>query len=202
LAQMRGSTLSVQAACTESQQNPRIAPPLKLTDCSQITDGGAAVVLCSSRFMKKLSCRRAIRLLGYGHTTDYLPLEKKDVPDFSIARKAAAQAYATAGLKPRDIQAAEVHDCFSISEIVAYEILGFAERGCAAKLLETGATALPSVRSQFAPNQPPFAPTVNPGGGLMGDGHPVGATGVRQVVEAYLQLTGSAGERQVEGIKR
>ena len=99
-------------------------------------------------------------------------------------------------------QAAEVHDCFSISEIVAYEILGFAERGGAAKLLESGATALPSVRSQFARNQPPFAPPVNPGGGLMGEGHPVGATGVRQVVEAYVQLTGSAGERQVEGLKR
>ncbi|PYJ54932.1 MAG: thiolase domain-containing protein [Verrucomicrobia bacterium] len=202
LAQMRDSTLTVNDACTVSEANPRFAPPLKVTDCSQITDGGAAVILCSARFLSTLSRRPAVRLLGYGHTTDYLPLEKKDIPDFSIARKAAAQAYAMAGLKPRDIQAAEVHDCFSISEIVAYEILGFAERGGAAKLLESGATALPSVRSQFARGQPPYVAPVNPGGGLMGDGHPVGATGVRQVVEAYLQLTGSAGERQIEGIKR
>src|SRR5216117_1387956 len=202
LAQMRDCALSIKEACTESEANPRFAPPLKVTDCSQITDGGAGLVLCSARFLKRLSRPRAVRLLGFGHTTDCLPLERKDAPDFSIARKAAEQAYLMAAVNPRDIQAAEVHDCFSISEIVAYEILGFAQRGCAAKLLESGATALPSVRSQFARGQPTYAPPVNPGGGLMGDGHPVGATGVRQVAEAYVQLTGSAGERQVEGIKR
>src|SRR5438309_2335467 len=130
------------------------------------------------------------------------PYRKRTRGSLPRSRSSIVPRLPTAARQPRDIQAAEVHDCFSISEIVAYEILGFAERGCAAKLLETGATALPSVRSQFAPNQPPFAPTVNPGGGLMGDGHPVGATGVRQVVEAYVHLTGSAGERQVEGIKR
>jgi len=207
LAQMRDSALTVLNACTESETNPRVAPPLKVTDCSQITDGGAALILCSDRFLKKLPKRSTVRLLGYGHTTDYLPLEKKDVPDFSIARRAADQAYAMAGLQPGDIQAAEVHDCFSISEIVAYEILGFAKPGAGAKLLESGLTALPSVRpgleigirnSEF---DNPSVP-VNPGGGLMGDGHPVGATGVRQVVEAYGQLNGSAGERQVQGVER
>ena len=202
LAQMRDSTLSADEARTESVSNPRIAPPLKLTDCSQITDGGAALVLCSARFLRKLPRRAGIRLLGYGHTTDHLPLEKKDAPDFSIARKAAEQAHAMAGLRPRDIQAAEVHDCFSISEILAYELLGFAPRGEAAKLLESGATALPSVRSRFALGSPSFTLPVNPGGGLMGDGHPVGATGVRQVVEAYRQLTHTAGERQVQGVER
>src|SRR5688572_18373830 len=169
LAQMRDSKLTLKEACTASETNPRIAPPLKVTDCSQITDGAAALILCSEQFMKRMSPRQRVRLLGYGHTTDYLPLEKKDVPYFSIPRKAAEQAYNMANLRPRDIQGAEVHDCFSISEIVAYEILGFAESGQGAKLLESGATS--------------SAPIVNAGGGLIGDGHPVGATGVRQVAE-------------------
>jgi acetyl-CoA acetyltransferase len=207
LAQMRDSTLSAKEACTQSESNPRIAPPLKITDCSQITDGGAALVLCSARFLQKLGRRAAARLLGYGHTTDYLPLEKKDTPDFPIARKAAEQAYAMAHLKPRDIQAAEVHDCFSISEIIAYEVLGFAARGEGAKLLASGQTALPVVRPGLALSPPPsaidnFSLPINAGGGLMGDGHPVGATGVRQVVEAYRQLIGSAGEHQVQGVER
>jgi acetyl-CoA acetyltransferase len=202
LAQMRDSTLTVKEACTASEENPQFAAPLKVTDCSQITDGAAAVVLCSGRFLDRLAQRPAIRLLGYGHTTDHLALAEKDVPDFSIARKAAEQAYAMATLRPDDIHAAEVHDCFSISEIVAYEILGFASSGQGAQLLESGATALPSVRDRFAIGSPEQAIPVNVGGGLMGDGHPVGATGVRQVVEAYTQLTDSAGRRQVQGAKR
>ena len=185
LAQMRDSKLTLKEACTASETNPRIAPPLKVTDCSQITDGAAALILCSERFIQRMAGRPLVRLLGYGHATDYLPLEKKDVPEFSIPRKAAAQAYSMANTISLDIQGAEVHDCFSISEIVAYEILGFAESGQGAKLLESGAAG----------------PKVNAGGGLIGDGHPVGATGVRQVVEAYGQLAGTAGPRQIEGLK-
>lgn len=210
LAQMRDCPLSLKEACTESEDNPRIAPPLKLSDCSPITDGGAGLVLCSGRFRKKLPRRAAVRLLGYGHTTDRLPLETKDVPDFSISRRAAEKAYAMARVNPCDIHAAEVHDCFSISEIVAYEILGFAPRGGGAHLLESGATTLPAIRDSIFDTRPTTldlspstrTPVVNPGGGLLGDGHPVGATGVRQVVEAYRQLTGSAGARQAEGVQR
>ena len=203
LAQMRNATLTIEQAATASEQNPRFAPPLKTADCSQITDGAAALVLCSERFVKKLARgRRAIRLLGYGHTTDYLPLEKKDVPEFSIARRAAAKAYAMSGLKPSELHGAEVHDCFSISEIIAYEILGFAENGKGAQLLESGATVLPSVRSELATSSPAFTLPVNAGGGLIGDGHPVGATGVRQVAEAWLHLTNRAGGRQIPGAKR
>lgn len=203
LAQMRDATLTVEQAVTVSEQNPRFAPPLKITDCSQITDGAAALVLCSERFLNNLPTRRrAIRLLGYGHTTDFLPLEKKDVPEFSIARRAAMNAYSMSGIKPSELHGAEVHDCFSISEIIAYEILGFAENGKGAQLLESGATALPSARENFATGSPPFGLPVNVGGGLIGDGHPVGATGVRQVVEAWLQLTNGAGERQIPGAKR
>jgi acetyl-CoA acetyltransferase len=206
-AQMRYASMSIQQACAESENNPRIAPPLKISDCSQITDGAAAVVLCSERFARRLGQkggRPPVRLLGYGHTTDYLPLDRKDVPDFPIARKAARLAYDMAGLTPRDLDGAEVHDCFSISEIVAYEVLGFAEPGKGAALAESGATALPHIRADLAGGgaAPSFTLPVNAGGGLIGDGHPVGATGVRQVVETYQQLTSSAGERQVDGARR
>jgi acetyl-CoA C-acetyltransferase len=123
--------------------------------------------LCSARFLNRLPRRRAIRLLGYGHATDSLSLAAKDVPQFSIARKAAEQAYKMASLQPQDIQAAEVHDCFSISEIVAYEILGFASSGKGAQLLESGATALAAVRDRFASGSPERAIPVNVGGGLL-----------------------------------
>jgi acetyl-CoA C-acetyltransferase len=201
-AQTRDAALTLEAACTESVDNPRVAPPLKVTDCSQITDGAAAVVLCSERFARSLgAARRAVRLLGFGHTTDQLPLDGKEVPEFPVARRAAHKAYAMAGLAPSDIDAADVHDCFSISEILAYEVLGFAERGRGAALVESGATALPQVRQAFGAGQPGRSIPVNPGGGLMGDGHPVGATGVRQVAEAYAHLTGGAGPRQVAGAR-
>lgn len=190
LAQKYGAPITKERACTVSEDNPEFAPPLKVTDCSQITDGGAGIVLASKRFADKLSRKEAVKLLGFGHTTDHLELSKKDVPTFSISRKAAQQAYKMAGLRPSDISTAEVHDCFSISEIVEYEILGFAEPGRGAQLLNEGATRLDG------------RIPVNPSGGLIADGHPVGATGVRQVWEAYRQLTGSAGERQVKNCQR
>lgn len=191
LAQMRDSALTWEDAMTVTESNPLIAPPLKLSDCSQITDGAAAIVLCSERIHRKLRPRHAARLLGYGHATDHLSLERKEAPTFPIAARAAVQAYRTAGVGPRDIHGAELHDCFSISEIVQTEVLGFAEPGKGAELLESGATSLPSGRCP-----------INSGGGLIGDGHPVGATGVRQVVEAFQHLTGRAGERQIAGARR
>ena len=142
------------------------------------------------------------RLLGFGHTTDYLALEKKDAPTFSTARKAAEKAFAMANLKPRDMNGAEVHDCFSITEIVAYEILGLAEPGKGAELAKSGATALPQVRGEHVSGKIDFEIPVNAGGGLIGDGHPVGATGVRQVVDAYQQLTNQAGAHQIPGAKK
>jgi acetyl-CoA acetyltransferase len=202
LAQMRDSKLTLRDACTESESNPRIAPPLKVTDCSQITDGGAALVLCSERFARKLGRRDAVRLLGWGHATDRLPLDRKDAPQFTIARRAAEQAYTMAGLTPREIDGVEVHDCFSISEIIAYELLGFAEPGNGPRLLESGATALPVVRKELDLPASARSLPVNPGGGLIGDGHPVGATGVRQVVEARRQLIGQADRFQIPGAQR
>ena len=203
LAQMRDADVTIDYASQVSEKNPSVAPPLKVTDCSQITDGAASVVLVSRKFLERLGRdpKQTARLLGFGHSTDYLPLNKKDAPTFSIARKAAEKAFGMANLKPRDMQGAEVHDCFSITEIVAYEILGLAEPGKGAELAKSGVTALPQVRNQKSGTLP-FEIPVNTGGGLIGDGHPVGATGVRQVVEAYQHLSGQAGARQIENAKR
>ena len=203
LAQMRDADLTLDCASQVSDKNPSVAPPLKVSDCSQITDGAASVILVSGKYLEKIGRdkNKTARLLGYGHTTDYLPLDQKDAPTFSIARKAAEKAFGMANLKPRDLQGAEVHDCFSITEIVAYEILGLAEPGKGVELVKSGATTLPQARGEAA-GKIPFEIPVNAGGGLIADGHPVGATGVRQVFEAYQQLTAQAGARQIENAKR
>ena len=196
LAQMRTKSLERSAACAVSDDNPMIAKPLiKASDCSQITDGSAAVVLASESFAKKLG-RKLPRLAGLGHATDHLPLDRKDAPVFSTGRKAGQKAFQQAGISPRDLHGADVHDCFSISEIVAYEMLGFCGNGEGKLVAERGDTMLKKVggTGKLFP--------VNPGGGLMGDGHPVGATGVRQLAEMFVQLTGTAGERQIDGASR
>ena len=142
LAQMRDADLTLDCASQVSDKNPSVAPPLKVSDCSQITDGAASVVLVSGKYLEKIGRdkNKTARLLGFGHTTDYLPLDKKDAPTFSTARKAAEKAFSMANLKPQDIQGAEVHDCFSITEIVAYEILGLAESGKGVDLVKSGAS--------------------------------------------------------------
>jgi acetyl-CoA C-acetyltransferase len=204
LAQMRDADLTLSCASQVSDKNPSVAPPLKVSDCSQITDGAASVVLVSGKYLEKIGRdkQKAPRLLGFGHTTDYLALDKKDAPTFSIARKAAEKAFSMANLKPRELNGAEVHDCFSVTEVVVYEILGLAEPGKGAELARSGATALSQVRNEKMRGTFAFEIPVNAGGGLIGDGHPVGATGVRQVVEAYQHLTNQAGARQIENAKR
>jgi acetyl-CoA C-acetyltransferase len=204
LAQMREANLTYDCASQVSEKNPSVAPPLRVSDCSQITDGAAAVILVSGKYLDRIGRDKSKlpHLLGFGHTTDYLALEKKDAPTFSTARKAAEKAFGMANLKPRDMNGAEVHDCFSITEIVAYEILGLAEPGKGAELAKSGATALPQVRGEHITGKIDFEIPVNAGGGLIGDGHPVGATGVRQVVDAYQQLTNQAGAHQIPGAKK
>jgi acetyl-CoA C-acetyltransferase len=204
MAQMREADVTMESACQISEKNPSVAPPLKVSDCSQITDGAASLVLVSGKFLDRMGRDKSKlpRLLGFGHSTDYLPLDKKDAPTFSIARKAAERAFGMANLKPTDLQGAEVHDCFSITEIVAYEILGLAQPGKGAELARSGATALPQVRNEKMSGKFPFEIPVNSGGGLIGDGHPVGATGVRQIFDAYQQLTAQADAHQIEGVKR
>ncbi|MEP6810164.1 MAG: hypothetical protein ABI992_07960 [Chthoniobacterales bacterium] len=204
LAQMRDADLTYDAASQVSDKNPSVAPPLKVSDCSQITDGGAALVLVSGKYLDRMGIDKSKlpRLAGFGATTDYLALDKKDAPTFSTATKAADKAFGMANMKPRDMHGAEVHDCFSITEICAYEILGLAERGKGAELAMSGATALPQVRGEHVSGKIGWEIPVNTGGGLIGDGHPVGATGVRQVVDAYQQLTEQSDARQINGCKR
>jgi acetyl-CoA acetyltransferase len=204
MAQMRDADLTLDCASQVSDKNPSVAPPLKVSDCSQITDGGAALVLVSGKYMDRIGRDKSKtpRLHGFGHTTDYLALDKKDAPVFSTARKAAQQVFSMANLTPRDMNGVEVHDCFSITEMIVYEILGLAENGKGAELAKSGATALPQVRNEKMKGKIDIDIPVNAGGGLIGDGHPVGATGVRQVYEAYQHLTGQAGARQIENAKR
>src|SRR3954451_11827169 len=204
LAQMRDADLTYDCASQVSDQNRSVAPPLKVSDCSQITDGSASVVLVSGKWLDRhgIDKSKLPRMLVFGSATDYLALEKKDAPTFKTARKAAEKAFGMAKLTPRDMHGVEVHDCFSITEICAYEILGLAENGKGAELAMSGATALPQVRNEKVSGKIDIQIPVNTGGVLIGDGHPVGATGVRQVVEAYQHLTEQAGARQISGAKK
>ncbi|HEX8898897.1 MAG TPA: hypothetical protein VF751_09385, partial [Chthoniobacterales bacterium] len=150
LAQMREADLTYDCASQVSDKNPSVAPPLKVSDCSQITDGSAALVLVSGKWLDRhgIDKSKLPRMLGFGSSTDYLALEKKDAPTFTTATKAAEKAFGMAKLTPRDMHGVEVHDCFSITELCAYEILGLADRGKGAELAMSGATALPQVRNE------------------------------------------------------
>jgi len=168
-----------------------VADPLRILDCSPITDGAAAVVLCPLDLAKKISKKPVVKVAGSGHSTDAIALhDKEDVTEFASTVRAAEQAYKMAGVGPSDIDVAEVHDCFTIAEICVIEALGFVERGKGGQAAESGLTALGGKIP------------VNTSGGLKAKGHPVGATGVAQIVEITEQLRGEAGKRQVEGARR
>ncbi len=167
-----------------------IASPLKLFDCSPITDGAAVTILCETEKAKKL-VEQPIEIAASAQASDTLALaERKSLTELQATKIAAKQAFETANLKPKDIQVAEVHDCFTIAEILAVEDLGFFEKGKAGKAIEAGETKLNSAIS------------INTSGGLKACGHPVGATGVKQVVEAVWQLRGQAEGRQVKNVER
>lgn len=164
---------------------PTVAAPLRLFDCCPVSDGAAAVVLSSEP-----GGSRAVRVVGSAVASDVISLAQRATrTSFPAAREAAGRAYAQAGIGPGDIDLAEVHDCFTIAEIVAMEDLGLAEPGRAVELLRAGGTAIGG------------SVPVNPSGGLKAGGHAIGATGVGQVVELVAQLRGEAGERQVEGAR-
>lgn len=170
-----------------SSSNPMIASPLRLFDCSLITDGAACVFLAASDVARKFT-DTPILVAGTGQGSSSLSLHDRDrFTSFVSAKTAGEQAYAMAGVKPKDVKVAGVHDCFTIAELVAMEDLGFAEPGKAAQLVKDGETT----RNGSIP--------INTDGGLKAKGHPVGATGAAQVVEIYKQLKGLAGPRQVPG---
>jgi len=167
-----------------------VADPLRILDCSPITDGAAAVILCPLEAARKAK-KPAVRIAGSGHATDTIALASRaDLAWLESTRLAADKALAMAGRKVEDMDLFEVHDCFTIAEIMVTEALGLVERGRGGRAVEDGLTAL---GGKFP---------VNPSGGLKAKGHPVGATGVAQVVEVVKQLRGEAGERQVKGAER
>ncbi len=171
----------------EQAMNARpIAEPLNLYDCSLISDGAAAVILCAADRAHEFSAK-PVKVLGVGQSSDYMALDQKpDITTFSAVKGAAQKAYAMAGLGPKDIQFAELHDCFTIAEIVAMEDLGFVERGRGGFFSAEGGTR------RVGPMP------INASGGLKSKGHPVGATGVAQICDIVQQLRGEAGERQLE----
>jgi acetyl-CoA C-acetyltransferase len=163
-----------------------IAWPLKLYDCSLITDGASCLILTKPELAKKFT-DLPIQIVGSGQASDTIGLyERETLTALKAAKIAAKKAYEMAGLKPSDIDCAEVHDCFTIAEIIAYEDLGFCELGEGGELVEEGETRLGGTIP------------VNTSGGLKAKGHPVGATGTGQAYEMYLQLTGNADRRQVK----
>src|SRR5205809_507534 len=176
-----------QKAITVEQvlQSAYIADPLKLFDCCPFTDGGAAVVLASEEVARKRT--RAVRVLASAAASDWMLLgDKRDLARVPATERAAAAAYSQAGLRPADVDVVELHDCFTIAEIVATEGLGLFEPGAGGRAAAEGRTSLGG------------AIPVNPSGGLKAKGHPIGATGAAQIAEIVTQLRGEAGPRQVD----
>ncbi len=164
-----------------------VADPLRLLHCSPVTDGAAAVLLAPLDQAKRYT-DRPVRILGSGFATGTMALaDRKDPAFLDAVALAAERAYRMAGIEPVDLDVVEVHDCFAIAEICCVEALGLFERGQAAGAARTGATAIGGKIP------------VNTSGGLKAKGHPVGATGIAQVIELFEQLRGESGERQVEG---
>jgi len=166
-----------------------IADPLRLHDCSPVTDGAAAVLLVSDRAAKKLGNGRAIRLAASTLFTGSVEVEPTSMTFEPLTQKTAQLAYEKAGIGPDDVDFAEVHDCFSIAEVLRVEGLGLFEQGTYPGAVERG-------EADIGGRLP-----INPSGGLLGKGHPLGGTGVAQVVELVRQLRGEAGARQIEGAK-
>ncbi len=163
-----------------------IASPLKVLDCSPITDGGAAIMISSEPKNQKIA-----EILSTETATDTISLTAREsLVSIKATELAAKKAFAIAKIKPKQIDIAEVHDCFSIAEVLALENLGFVELGQGAKFDNIKQTYLNSKNSKL--------PVVNTSGGLKAAGHPVGATGIKQIGEVYLQLTNQAKSRQIK----
>lgn len=183
-AQFR-KNLSFDFCNTVSEKNPLVAPPLRKTDCSPISDGAAALVLAPEGVLT--SFPHAVRIRARSQVNDFLPLSRRDTVAFEGPRRAWQNALTQAGCGIRDLSLAEVHDCFTIAELLAYEAMGLAPPGEGAQVLHDGVVF------------PGGTLPVNPSGGLKAKGHPVGATGVSMHVLAAMQLAGEAGALQVPG---
>lgn len=180
-----GREVSVEQVMTSTM----VAEPLRILHCSPVTDGAAAVLVCPLDQAEKYT-DKPVKIIGSGLATSSLALDdRKDIAVLDSVELSGERAYEMAGVTPKDIQVAEVHDCFAIAEICCIEALGLVEKDEANKAASSGITALGG------------RIPVNTSGGLKSKGHPVGATGVAQAIEIFEQLRGEAGDRQVEGAR-
>ena len=185
-AQLR-KDLGEEFCRTVSDKNPMVADPLRRTDCSPVSDGAAAVVLSTS---PTAGATAPVRLAGFGHANDFFPAERRDPTAFAATRVSWQRALGMAGVGLVDLDFAEVHDCFTIAELLMYEAMGLTEPGQGARAVQEGWV--------FKDGKLP----INVSGGLKAKGHPVGATGVSQHVIAAMQLTGTAGAMQLADPRR
>jgi len=182
-AQIR-KDLGYEFCRTESEKNPRVAGPLKRTDCSLVSDGAAALVLADVPTALKLG--KAVAFRASEHVQDFLPMSKRDILKFEGCSEAWRRALAAAGVKLSDLSLVETHDCFTIAELIEYEAMGLVSEGQGARAVAEGLT------EKTGPLP------INPSGGLKAKGHPIGATGVSMHAITAMQLTGSAGDMQVK----
>lgn len=167
-------------------KSPVVASPLKLYDCCPFSDGASAVILCNEEFAKKVG-RPYVEVIGSGRGASPAAVQaRKDITTIPSTVDAAKQAYKMANITPKDIDFAEVHDCFTIAEVIDIEDLGFFPKGTAVHAIREGATR----RNGEIP--------INPSGGLKSKGHPIGATGIGQVVEVFEQFIGKSGDREIK----
>jgi acetyl-CoA acetyltransferase len=164
--------------------NPPVAWPMHLFDCCPISDGAAVLLLTSEEIAKRFT-DEPVYVAGVGQGSGYSLHAKQDLTTYEATRAAAKEAYEMSGYEPKEIQFSEVHDCFSIAEVVHTEDLGFFKPGEGMKAAAEGLTSLKGPMP------------INTSGGLKTKGHPVGATGVAQLYEVWLQLRGKAGKRQI-----
>jgi acetyl-CoA acetyltransferase len=170
----------------DNRANPVIAWPMRLFDCSPVSDGAACLLLVAEEIAHNFT-DSPLQVVGYGQASGELAHDRSDLTTIGAARLAGQRAYETSGMTPKDIDVVEVHDCFTVAEVLASEDLGFFKPGQGYRAAEEGETA------RLGPRP------INSSGGLKSKGHPVGATGAGQVVEIWKQLRGEAGERQVPG---
>ena len=194
LAHMKARKMSLDVARAANDRNPNflsneeLHPYLKVSDCSQVSDGASAVLLASEAGLAKLGrgIVDTVEIVGRGHSVDNLFVDG-DPLELSTTKHAAASAFADAGVSVGDMDIAEVHDCFTMAEILMYEAIGLADKGQGWQLAREGQTRIGG------------KVPVNTGGGLIGFGHPVGATGIKQPLELFRQMKGRCGDYQVDG---
>ena len=174
-----------ECSVDDVKESPTVSYPLNLYDCCPVTDGACAVLVTNDDRAREFT-DAPVRVAGYGFSTDsFMRGDDLALTNFPASRQASSMAYERSGYGPDDIDVAEVHDCFSITELITYEDLGFCEQGGGGAFVDDGVPHLDGEKP------------VNPSGGLLSKGHPIGATGVAQIAEIFEQLRGEAGDVQV-----